>query len=72
MADHLLASVAPYATDDFAQFRLPGRTSRSGQVSDGLEGFARTSRTPGRLDTSLVSLGASPSSATAATPRLRS
>ncbi|WP_241564359.1 DUF2264 domain-containing protein [Nonomuraea polychroma] len=42
MADHLLASVAPYATDDFAQFRLPGRTSRSGQVSDGLEGFART------------------------------
>ncbi|MGP3915547.1 DUF2264 domain-containing protein [Nonomuraea sp. 10N515B] len=42
MADHLLSSVVPYATDDFAQFRLPGRTSRSGPVSDGLEGFART------------------------------
>ncbi|WP_447002564.1 DUF2264 domain-containing protein [Saccharothrix isguenensis] len=42
VADHLLTSVVPYATDDFAQFRLPGRASRSGQVSDGLEGFART------------------------------
>ncbi|WP_049558397.1 DUF2264 domain-containing protein [Nonomuraea sp. SBT364] len=42
VADHLLASVVPYATDDFAQFRLPGRASRSGPVSDGLEGFART------------------------------
>ncbi|MFF3442302.1 DUF2264 domain-containing protein [Streptosporangium sp. NPDC002721] len=41
-ADHLLASVLPYATKDFAQFRLPGRASRSGPVSDGLEGFART------------------------------
>lgn len=42
MADHLLDSVLPYATDGFAQFRLPGRASRSGPVSDGLEGFART------------------------------
>lgn len=42
VADHLLTSVVPYATDDFAQFRLPGRASWSGQVSDGLEGFART------------------------------
>ncbi|MDQ2589086.1 DUF2264 domain-containing protein [Saccharothrix yanglingensis] len=42
VADHLLASVAPYATDDFAQYRLPGRPSRAGEVSDGLEGFART------------------------------
>jgi hypothetical protein len=42
VADHLLTSVVPYATDGFAQFRLPGRASRSGQVSDGLEGFART------------------------------
>ncbi|ONI87744.1 hypothetical protein ALI22I_21405 [Saccharothrix sp. ALI-22-I] len=42
VADHLLASVVPYATDDFAQFRLPGRTGRAGPVSDGLEGFART------------------------------
>lgn len=42
MADHLLASAVPYATDGFAQYRLPGRASRSGPVSDGLEGFART------------------------------
>lgn len=42
LADHLLESVAPYATDDFAQIRLPGRPSRSGLDSDGLEGFART------------------------------
>ncbi|MFT7836981.1 DUF2264 domain-containing protein [Saccharothrix sp. BKS2] len=42
VADHLLASVAPYATADFAQYRLPGRPSRAGEVSDGLEGFART------------------------------
>ncbi|MCF6475366.1 DUF2264 domain-containing protein [Nonomuraea sp. MG754425] len=41
-ADHLLASVAPYATDGFAQYRLPGKASRSGPVSDGLEGYART------------------------------
>ncbi|SPL91683.1 unnamed protein product [[Actinomadura] parvosata subsp. kistnae] len=32
----------PYATDGHAQYRLPGRTSRSGTVSDGLEGYART------------------------------
>ncbi|MFI7642826.1 DUF2264 domain-containing protein [Nonomuraea sp. NPDC049400] len=42
MADHLLDAVVPYATDGFAQFRLPGPASRSGPVSDGLEGFART------------------------------
>ncbi|GAA4204366.1 DUF2264 domain-containing protein [Actinocatenispora rupis] len=42
LADHLLDSVAPYATDDAAQYRMPGRNSRSGVVSDGLEGFART------------------------------
>lgn len=42
VADHLLTSAVPYATDDFAQFRLPGRASWSGPVSDGLEGFART------------------------------
>ncbi|MEU4223448.1 DUF2264 domain-containing protein [Nonomuraea sp. NPDC026600] len=42
VADHLLASVVPYATGDFAQYRLPGRQSRSGLVSDGLEGYART------------------------------
>ena len=42
LADHLLAAAAQYATPDFAQFRLPGRPSRSGLVSDGIEGFART------------------------------
>jgi hypothetical protein len=42
VADHLLAAVVPYATDDFAQYRMPGRESRSGPVSDGLEGYART------------------------------
>jgi hypothetical protein len=42
LADHLLEAAARYATPDFAQFRLPGRPSRSGLVSDGIEGFART------------------------------
>lgn len=42
LADHLLESAARYATPDCAQFRLPGRPSRSGLVSDGIEGFART------------------------------
>lgn len=42
MADHLLDSVVPYATEGFAQYRLPGRPSISGTVSDGLEGYART------------------------------
>lgn len=42
VADHLLDAVAPYVTAGNAQLRLPGRASRSGVVSDGLEGFART------------------------------
>jgi hypothetical protein len=42
LADHLLEAAVRYATPDFAQFRLPGRPSRSGLVSDGIEGFART------------------------------
>jgi len=42
LADHLLDSVAPYLTAGGGQIRLPGRASRSGVVSDGLEGFART------------------------------
>ncbi len=42
LADHLLEAAARYATPDFAQLRLPGRPSRSGLVSDGVEGFART------------------------------
>nr|WP_277605899.1 DUF2264 domain-containing protein [Glycomyces sp. L485] len=42
VADHLLDAVDPYATPDFAQFRLPGRPGQAGLASDGLEGFART------------------------------
>src|SRR4051812_15588349 len=42
VADHLLRSVVPYATPGLAQYRLPGPASRSGPVSDGLEGYART------------------------------
>ncbi|WP_435173454.1 DUF2264 domain-containing protein [Actinacidiphila sp. bgisy145] len=42
LADHLLDSVVPFATPGFAQYRLPGRNSWSGVVSDGLEGYART------------------------------
>ncbi|MEV0263436.1 DUF2264 domain-containing protein [Streptomyces sp. NPDC050617] len=42
MADHLLDALEPYATPRRAQYRLPGRTSCSGELSDGLEGFARS------------------------------
>jgi hypothetical protein len=42
VADHLLDAVARYATPGFAQYPLPGRPSRAGLDSDGLEGFART------------------------------
>ncbi|MET8410895.1 DUF2264 domain-containing protein [Streptomyces sp. NPDC005195] len=42
-ADSLLAAVAPYATGDGALYHLPAdRTSWSGRLSDGLEGYART------------------------------
>ncbi|WP_405951362.1 DUF2264 domain-containing protein [Streptomyces prunicolor] len=42
-ADTLLAAVEPYATEDRALYHLPGnRTSWSGSLSDGLEGYART------------------------------
>ncbi|MDT0574036.1 DUF2264 domain-containing protein [Streptomyces sp. DSM 3412] len=42
-ADSLLAAVEPYATADGALYDLPGdRTSWSGRLSDGLEGYART------------------------------
>lgn len=42
-ADCLLAAVAPYATPDGALYHLPAdRTSWSGRLSDGLEGYART------------------------------
>jgi hypothetical protein len=42
VADHLLDAVNPYATPGHAQYRLPGRQSKSGVDSDGLEGYART------------------------------
>ncbi|MDG9709286.1 DUF2264 domain-containing protein [Streptomyces sp. DH10] len=42
-ADALLTAVEPYATEDRALYHLPGeRTSWSGRLSDGLEGYART------------------------------
>ncbi|MGW0820212.1 DUF2264 domain-containing protein [Streptomyces sp. NPDC002845] len=42
-AEALLAAVEPYATADGALYHLPGdRTSWSGRLSDGLEGYART------------------------------
>ncbi|MCL2541801.1 MAG: DUF2264 domain-containing protein [Nocardioidaceae bacterium] len=41
-ADRLLGALAPYATPDHAQIRLHGRTSWSGEASDGLEGYARS------------------------------
>ncbi|MFD3477363.1 DUF2264 domain-containing protein [Streptomyces sp. NPDC058695] len=42
LADRQLEALVPYATPGFAQYRLPGRASWSGVVSDGLEGFARS------------------------------
>ncbi|MFI5916241.1 DUF2264 domain-containing protein [Dactylosporangium sp. NPDC051541] len=42
VADRLLDAVTPFAGPDHAQIRLPGRASRAGVISDGLEGFART------------------------------
>ena len=42
LADRMLAAVQPYATPAHALINLPGPASRSGQRSDGLEGFART------------------------------
>ncbi|MET8514685.1 DUF2264 domain-containing protein [Streptomyces sp. NPDC005077] len=41
-ADRMLDALVPYATPGFAQYRLPGRASWSGVVSDGLEGYARS------------------------------
>ncbi|NGO09152.1 DUF2264 domain-containing protein [Streptomyces sp. HC44] len=43
VADSLLAAVEPFASEDRALYHLPGdRTSWSGRLSDGLEGYART------------------------------
>ncbi|MGP5008254.1 DUF2264 domain-containing protein [Brachybacterium tyrofermentans] len=42
VADQLLLALRPHATEEFSQLRPPGRPSRSGDDSDGLEGFARS------------------------------
>ncbi|WP_422647045.1 DUF2264 domain-containing protein [Actinoalloteichus caeruleus] len=42
LADRLLLAVRPHASASSALVRLPGTASRSGEWSDGLEGFART------------------------------
>ncbi|WP_427015927.1 DUF2264 domain-containing protein [Pseudarthrobacter sp. P1] len=41
-ADTQLLAVRPYASADRSLITLPGRPSSSGELSDGLEGFART------------------------------
>lgn len=41
-ADRLLEGLLPYASPELAQYRLPGRASHSGPLSDGLEGYARS------------------------------
>jgi hypothetical protein len=41
-ADRMLLAVRPYASPGHSLIDLPGPASRSGQWSDGLEGFART------------------------------
>lgn len=42
VADQLLLALRPHATSEFSQLRPPGRPSRSGADSDGLEGYARS------------------------------
>ncbi len=42
VADRVLDALVPHATPDFALIRPPGRASRSGDLSDGLEGYARS------------------------------
>ncbi|UED85793.1 DUF2264 domain-containing protein [Streptomyces profundus] len=41
-ADRMLAAVRPHATPGNSLIHLPGPPSRSGRLSDGLEGYART------------------------------
>jgi hypothetical protein len=41
-ADRMLLAVRPHGSDDHALIRLPGAPSHNGELSDGLEGFART------------------------------
>ncbi|MCL2595084.1 MAG: DUF2264 domain-containing protein [Promicromonosporaceae bacterium] len=42
LADHLLASVRPYASPGHGRITLPGPEGGYGRAVDGLEGFART------------------------------
>lgn len=42
LADHLLTSVRPFASDDHALITMPGPVGGRGARVDGLEGFART------------------------------
>ncbi|WP_152364383.1 DUF2264 domain-containing protein [Microlunatus speluncae] len=42
LADRSLLALRPWATPDHARFDLPGPSSGSGPISDGLEGFARS------------------------------
>ena len=42
VADQLLEALVPYVSPGASQIALPGRPSRSGTASDGLEGFARS------------------------------
>jgi hypothetical protein len=42
VADHLLLALRPHASSGHALVSPPGRPSRSGPLSDGLEGFARS------------------------------
>ena len=41
-ADAQLCAVRPWATEDFSRIQLPGRPASAGELSDGLEGYART------------------------------
>ncbi|MEU5889752.1 DUF2264 domain-containing protein [Streptomyces sp. NPDC047461] len=62
LADRLLGGLLPYASPNYAQYRLPGPPSHSGPWSDGLEGFARSfllaafriAGAEGRVDPALV------------------
>ncbi len=40
--DAQLCAVRPWATEDFSRIQLPGSPASSGELSDGLEGYART------------------------------
>ncbi|MEV8545557.1 DUF2264 domain-containing protein [Streptomyces sp. NPDC051572] len=41
-ADRLLNALAPHSSPGLALYRLPGRTSHAGALSDGMEGYVRS------------------------------